>query len=590
MNTLPEIRKLQEVTTFLLKTLDTKTDDTNFNMDTFFEGYQNHFKVLKRTRCGNKFNLQLVDVGNVNQQVQKLLDVVTYLLEEMNPVDNHRFDRGLMLMNFKRHMEILGEQKPTEDDFKRMENESDDSDHYLPDYCDDDHSEIDLMKTEERVVDADIAGGDVDTAIVENKHKNVEVDMNQIRSQPDDVNHHDNDESKNLVDCSPTVINIKKKQESRDGVASKVRKVYPCPHCKKTFSQNKNLTKHLGLLRCRVLRRLSKTKDNRIKPSKKLSSLIPKGYNCDICMEKFSTWDQNVAHDEEKHMKNGQFKCYCCDFTDSDKTKLMEHLAFHHQLMPYFMCGLCPVLFMELQDLNDHMLEVHNKTPEKGMCPICSQVIEKKNLRSHVDGEHSLAKYSCFICGAKHKSRTSASLHMKNSHGEGARLIPCHICGQSVKSYAFAHHIEKHNATEKNVECPQCGKRYYTLHDMRRHVSEYHRKTKFMCDQCEFHTSYIESFKRHMEVHTQAGAFKCDHCDFKTHNQYNLNNHITIHTGEKKFPCDFCGKAFRLKANLREHRKIHTGEFSGHCDICNKSFVQKCNYKLHMMKSHSIRA
>ena len=180
-----------------------------------------------------------------------------------------------------------------------MENESD-SDHYLPDYFDDDHSEIDLMKTKERVADVDIAGGDIDTAIVGNEQKSVEADMKQIRSQPDDENHHDNDESKNLVDCEPpTVINIKKKQESRDGVAKKVQKVYPCPHCKKTFAQNKNLTKHLGLLRCKVLRRLSKKKDNKIKPSKKLSSLIPKGYNCDICVEKFSTWDQNVAHDEE---------------------------------------------------------------------------------------------------------------------------------------------------------------------------------------------------------------------------------------------------------------------------------------------------
>jgi DNA-directed RNA polymerase subunit RPC12/RpoP len=61
-----------------------------------------------------------------------------------------------------------------------------------------------------------------------------------------------------------------------------------------------------------------------------------------------------------------------------------------------------------------------------------------------------------------------------------------------------------------------------------------------------------------------------------------LKRHTNVQTGEKPYSCTSCGKSFARSFTLKEHMRFHTGEKPYNCLLCGKPFTQCKQLKLHM--------
>ncbi|XP_052367100.1 zinc finger protein 572-like, partial [Oncorhynchus keta] len=80
---------------------------------------------------------------------------------------------------------------------------------------------------------------------------------------------------------------------------------------------------------------------------------------------------------------------------------------------------------------------------------------------------------------------------------------------------------------ERPHPCPDCGKRFLSLGDLKRHQQSFSEERPYSCSECR------KSF-------TQPGF---------------LRAHQRTHTGVKGYRCPYCHKDFFTASSLRRHRK-----------------------------------
>ena len=109
------------------------------------------------------------------------------------------------------------------------------------------------------------------------------------------------------------------------------------------------------------------------------------------------------------------------------------------------------------------------------------------------------------------------------------------------------------------------------------------RRQQLICKMCgkSFSTEHILEYCMHEIFHKKERHIECSECGKKFATPTNLKRHQMIHTGEKPYGCEQCGKTFSQNVSLIEHKRIHTGERPHLCVECGQSFTAYPNFKAH---------
>ncbi|XP_072279512.1 uncharacterized protein [Pyxicephalus adspersus] len=296
--------------------------------------------------------------------------------------------------------------------------------------------------------------------------------------------------------------------KNSDSVTHKGKKIFPCPHCEKSFKAKSSLDKHV-----------------RVHTGERPFSCS----ECGICLNSSS----NLFRHQRLHAGVKSFTCSVCGKPCIDNANLARHLLNHTGERPH-QCSECGKRFKRKYQLTEHFRVHTGETPFS--CSECDErFMQKYDLIVHQRTHMDKNPYTCTVCGKSFTWKHTFLLHQRTHTGK--TLHTCTECSQSFLT-----------KSELNVH-------------RRCHVTV----VIFPCSECEKSFKTRKELLLHQRSHTGEEIFSCSECDKSFIKKSELLRHQRIHTGEKPFSCFQCGKRFMQKKGLNAHMKLHSGEKSQSC-------------------------
>ena len=222
--------------------------------------------------------------------------------------------------------------------------------------------------------------------------------------------------------------------------------------------------------------------------------------------------------------------------------KLLAELTFEMTKLPQTVLGSHQVFISSVDTLNQLMIAIHSLKVTATDEDLNDESIELKiELKTvETDGIANL------VSDVKNESTI------------------CPYCGESFKNrWKFNKHMERHEAGEKSLQCPEpdCEETFYIDYDLQVHIRKHQDKEKnLLCTQCDYRTNVKWYLERHMATHSDARPHVCSECGRAFKDPSSLRKHSKLHTGVREHECGVCGKAFYERRDLKVHMKTHTGE------------------------------
>lgn len=167
---------------------------------------------------------------------------------------------------------------------------------------------------------------------------------------------------------------------------------------------------------------------------------------CNKCFKVFSRQNYRKVHEDSgKCMKEGrsslsmenkpkpkQYTCDICAITLSGKHNLTRHMKIHEESFTLLKCNKCETSFMREDNLEAHMINVHN------------YVEKSKNTYFPVNRESK--QYVCDICDSVFKTKGVLNRHKKSVH-DRENYFQCRYCQKEFN--------RKDNAQKHSQICTQ---------------------------------------------------------------------------------------------------------------------------------------
>uniref|UniRef100_A0A336K8N4 CSON005094 protein n=1 Tax=Culicoides sonorensis TaxID=179676 RepID=A0A336K8N4_CULSO len=168
--------------------------------------------------------------------------------------------------------------------------------------------------------------------------------------------------------------------------------------------------------------------------------------------------------------------------------------------------------------------------------------------------------------------------------------ILCHICSKSVLKTNLTEHMIKHETGNHPFECNECGKKFGSRDNLRKHlvVRHFPENAKYKCPECPavFAQRYFyETHKVRFHKLGDLDKVTCSLCGTMCASERNLKEHMfNVHTDpsvKQQFQCPNCEKVFYDKRHYKAHALIHLPEDQRphKCETCGKTFVSIYKYK-----------
>ena len=557
MGFLGHINTLLDVVTLLLQNMN-DIDDLPVAADVMIRFFKIHMNIID--------NKAAVPLNEGKYQVEAMLRVITFLIENVTPLNN--LTSGIILKYFRIHMDTIDSKLnlfPSSDEVNLLDTNTNDydktddpqnfkmeDDQYKDRYKDEEFSEIkfpDVVDSKAIEMDkTEINAKGIDTSIIHSSYageveNSVKINIPEVLNETDRSYQKEGDRNTKNKDIES---DIKNNGDNDD--------------------DNLNVP---------------------IKPKKQIS--VEDFFSCIFCDEDFSA-NHILKHDKDKHMtKDNFYKCQDCEEISVDKKEIVIHFASKHKYIPYYNCINCNDVFFDRRTMRKHMKYSHQILLKTEDCPICLEPQKHAKVREHMEKIHSTVKLRCNHCGIFKNSTELLRGHIKYQHSLEKEFITCYICGKRGLALHHEKHMEVHLATERKYECPICLKKFFTSNQLFKHKG-LHQPKRHKCKECDFKSHKADNLKRHMMIHSDTYPFPCTYCERKFKFKNLLKDHTKLHTGEKDIKCNYCDKMFRRSGSRSKHEKIHTKTYKARCEECRKDFVQKCNYFSHMRKHHSVKA
>ena len=266
-------------------------------------------------------------------------------------------------------------------------------------------------------------------------------------------------------------------------------------------------------------------------------------------------------------------QCKECDYRATRKENINAHVLKIHRKEFNFKCSQCPKQYVINSELNFHIKSVHQEKNLK--CPHCKATFSvKKYLKAHLKLMHSPESnkkvsrvVTCTYCNFRSSYPLNLKNHLKIIHKDGSRPeLICDKCGHRGltdnwkdfnRHLKVNHEIVYKERFERDVNCPQCNKKFSYDADMRRHIIAKHEGVKYSCDQCDFQSGYKNLLRNHIKRVHELYRHKCRLCNELFEYSGHLRDHIKVNHEGLPYVCQICCRPHILKKDLARHLVIH---------------------------------
>ncbi|KAK3596783.1 hypothetical protein CHS0354_038785 [Potamilus streckersoni] len=203
------------------------------------------------------------------------------------------------------------------------------------------------------------------------------------------------------------------------------------------------------------------------------------------------------------------YQCPHCEEKFVAEAAYYIHVYQHTGIKP-FICEVeaCNKGFMSKFKLERHCL-IHT-SPRHHKCPYCDKSFNRKDhLKNHLITHDPNKKiWKCELCGKEYSYNFSYRTHMAFHAAESGQTLVCQICKkEALTKEELLFHLKIHTGaraakslTEKTHQCFECGKKFFTRKDVKRHMITHTKKKDFLCQYCPQRFGRKDHLTRHLRT------------------------------------------------------------------------------------------
>ncbi|XP_061456735.1 zinc finger and BTB domain-containing protein 40 isoform X2 [Rhineura floridana] len=232
------------------------------------------------------------------------------------------------------------------------------------------------------------------------------------------------------------------------------------------------------------------------------------------------------------------------------------------------------------------------------------EAVGKVEQKQGLSQELPKKSLSCKACRKSFRFYCRLKVHEKRCRVASQKLVQCKECGErrASKVELEKHQVEAHGkasaATLQKkpkkprlpVACDICGREFAHTSGMQYHkLTEHFDEKPFSCKECGAKFAANSTLKNHQRLHTGDQPFVCKHCPMTFSQASALAYHTKKkHAKGKMYACQYCAAVFAQSIELSRHVRTHTGDKPYVCRECGKGFRQANGLSIHLRTFHNI--
>ncbi|XP_042622905.1 zinc finger and BTB domain-containing protein 40-like [Cyprinus carpio] len=236
-----------------------------------------------------------------------------------------------------------------------------------------------------------------------------------------------------------------------------------------------------------------------------------KPFHCKHCDMSFSVAAALSYHTKKKHAEGKMYCCQYCSASFAQSFELTRHVRTHTGDKPY-VCRECGKGFKQANGLSVHLQNFHNIT-EAHDCQKCRVSFSSLDeLRQHIQEVHPKVRWilNCKTCKKAYQTLSGLWYHNRTAHPESASaqgnkaiksLLQCDKCD---KTFSNRNSLLKHQITSHTEvclwKCVNCDRTLTSELELQQHVCSGQLSqicSVFSCMVCSLHCPSEPDFQQH---------------------------------------------------------------------------------------------